>query len=191
MSLSIPAPRPVLADVIPGARVRDAALVVGGAAFTGLLAQWAMPVPGSPVPITGQTLGVLLVGASLGPLRGLLSMLLYVGAGLMGVPWYADGASGYVTATFGYLLGFVVAAWLVGWLARRGWDRTPARVVVSMALGNLVIYAFGVTWLADSINVSLATAIDLGLQPFLLGDAIKIALAAGLLPAAWWLAGRD
>ncbi len=149
MSLSIPAPRPVLAELIPGTRVRDAALVVGGAAFTGLLAQIAVPVPGSPVPITGQTLGVLLVGAAFGPVRGLLSMLLYVVAGLAGVPWYAQGESGYVTATFGYLLGFIVAAGLVGWLARHGGDRTPLRVVGSMVLGTLVIYAFGVTWLAE------------------------------------------
>ncbi len=193
MSLSIPAPRPVLADVIPGARVRDVALVVGGAALTGLLAQLSVPVPGSPVPITGQTLGVLLVGAALGPLRGVLSMLLYMGAGLVGVPWYAEGQSGYanVSATFGYIVGFVAAAWLVGFLARRGWDRTPLRVVVSMVMGNAVIYAIGVPWLAYQLNVSLATAVDLGMTNYLLGDAIKIALAAGLLPAAWKLAGRE
>ena len=191
MSLSLPAPRPVLADLLAGSRVRDVALVVGGAVFTGLSAQIAVPVPGTPVPVTAQTLAVLLTGAALGPWRGLASMVLYVAVGSLGFPWFADGGSGWGGPTFGYLIGMVLAATLVGALARRGWDRTPLRAALTMALGNLVIYAVGVTWLADSLDLSFATAVDLGMQPFLLGDALKIALAAGLLPAAWLLVGKN
>jgi biotin transport system substrate-specific component len=190
MSLSFPAARPVLADFVAGSRVRDVALVLGGAALTGLAAQIAIPVPGTPVPVTGQTLAVLLTGAALGPWRGLASMLVYVLAGVAGMPWFADGRSGWGGPTFGYLLGMVAAAALVGALARRGWDRTPLRVIPTMVLGNLVIYGFGVSWLAASLNLSPAHAVDLGMRPFLLGDALKIAVAAGLLPAAWLLVGR-
>jgi biotin transport system substrate-specific component len=93
--------------------------------------------------------------------------------------------------SFGYVVGFLVAAVLVGWLAERGWDRTPARTVVTMAAGNLVIYAFGLPWLMATVDVGLATGLELGVTPFLAGDALKILLAAGLLPGAWALVGRD
>ncbi|TCO62557.1 biotin transporter BioY [Actinocrispum wychmicini] len=187
----VPLPRrAVLADLVPGALVRDAALVVGGAVLTGLVAQVAIPVPGTPVPITGQTFGALVVGASLGWRRGALSMLLYVVAGVAGVPWFADGTSGWLGATGGYLVGFAVAASLVGLLASRGGDRTPLRTVGTMVLGNLVIYAIGVPWLMASTGSGLATALDHGVVPFLIGDGIKILLAAGVLPGAWALANR-
>ena len=185
----------VLADLVPAAtlpraRVRDAALIVGGAALTGAAAQLSVPVPGSPVPVTGQTFAALLVGTSLGTGRGLLSMLLYTLAGVAGMPWFAEGSSGSGAPSFGYVIGMTVAAALVGALARRGGDRTALRTVGTMAVGTAVIYAFGVAYLALDTGMSAAAAVDAGLTPFLLGDALKAALAMGALPAAWRLAGR-
>ncbi|CAM3325548.1 biotin transporter BioY [Kibdelosporangium persicum] len=186
----VPARPAVLADLVPRTFVRDAALVVGGAALTGLAAQVVLPVPGSPVPITGQTFGALLVGAGLGWRRGAASMLLYLVAGMAGVPWFQDGKSGWLGVTGGYLVGFAVAAVLVGALAARGGDRTVLRTIATMVLGNVVIYAIGVSWLAAATGMDLGTAIERGLLPFLVGDGIKILLAAGLLPGAWALANR-
>lgn len=182
--------RRVLADLVPGALVRDVALVLGAAALTGLAAQVAIPLPFTPVPISLQTFTVLLSGAALGPTRGLLGMLVYLVAGVAGVPWFSEGRSGFGFPSFGYIVGFLLAAALVGWLARRGLDRTVPGTIGIMLLGNLVIYAIGVGWLAASLAVDLFTALELGAWPFLIGDALKIALAAGLLPAAWWLAGE-
>lgn len=183
-------PSIVLADLLPRGRARDAALVIGGAAFTGLAAQISVPIPGTPVPATGQTFAVLLVGAAFGWWRALLSMALYLAAGSAGMPWYADGKSGWGGPSFGYIVGFIAAAALVGYLAGRGGDRTPLRTVLTMTLGTLVIYAVGVPWLAQSIDVSLGKAFELGARPFLGGDALKVALAAGILPATWRLVGR-
>ena len=187
--------RRVLADLIPafpGRAAREAALVLGGAGLTGLAAQISIPVHGSPVPVTGQTFGVLLVGAALGARRGAASMALYLLAGLLGVPWFAGGSAGSVhLATLGYLVGFILAGALVGRLAERGADRSPWRTAVTMVAGNLVIYACGVPYLALSAHLSAASALHYGLTVFLLGDALKILLAAGLLPGAWKLVGRD
>lgn len=186
----------VLADLLPAAttasraRVRDAALVLGGAALTGIAAQIALPVPGSPVPVTGQTFAALLVGASLGTRRGLLSLALYALAGMAGMPWFAGGASGAGGATFGYVMGMLLAAGLVGALARRGGDRGVLRTAATMAAGTAVIYAFGVPYLALSTGMPFGQAVAVGLVPFLIGDALKAALAMGALPAAWKLAGR-
>ena len=180
----------VLADLVPGALVRDIALVVGAAVLTGIAAQISIPLPFTPVPISLQTFTVLLAGAALGPIRGSLSMLLYLVAGVAGVPWFGEQRSGWEFASFGYIIGFVLAAALVGWLARRGLDRTVPGTVGIMVLGNLVIYALGVAWLANFLAVDLPTALGFGLWPFLIGDGLKIALAAGLLPAAWKLAGE-
>ncbi|WP_158888288.1 biotin transporter BioY [Amycolatopsis anabasis] len=189
-SLSLTGRRLVLADLVPGKLVRDIAMVAGGAVLTGLAAQVSIPVPGSPVPMTGQTFAALLVGTALGWRRGAASMLLYLLAGAAGVPWFQDGSAGLSGASAGYIVGFVFAGALVGALAARGGDRTPLRTAGTMVLGNLVIYAIGVPWLMASASVDLATGLDKGVLPFLIGDAIKIALAAGLLPAAWKLAGR-
>ncbi|HEX6344307.1 biotin transporter BioY [Umezawaea sp.] len=186
--LAIPR-RAVLADFVPGSIARDVALVIGGAVLTGAAAQIAFPVPGSPVPITGQTFAALLVGASLGWRRGATSMLLYLIAGAAGVPWFQGGASG-APASLGYVVGFVFAGALVGTLAGRGGDRTPLRTVGTMILGNLVIYAFGVPWLMAAVDINLSRALAVGVIPFLLGDALKVAAAAGLLPAAWALVRR-
>lgn len=179
----------VLADLLPGTLVRDAVLVVGAAGFVGLLAQISIHLSFTPVPITGQTLGVLLAGTALGWKRGTAAMALYGVAGVAGVPWFAGHSSGYVGASFGYIVGFVLCAALCGFLAERRADRSLLKSVPAMVAGEIVMYAVGVIWLAVSIRVDPAKAISLGLTPFLAGDAIKAAIAAGLLPAAWKLAG--
>lgn len=177
----------VLADLVPGGLLRDIVLVAAAAGLTGLAAQVAIPI--WPVPITLQTLTVLLAGAALGPLRGASAMLLYLAVGVAGVPWFAQQNSGLAFPTLGYVIGFVVAATVVGWLARRGADRTVVGTIGAMVLGNLVIYAIGVPYLAIAIGVSLPEAVGLGALPFLAGDGLKVLLAAGLLPAAWRLSG--
>jgi biotin transport system substrate-specific component len=186
MSVATPA---VLADAIPRSAVRNAVLVIAGAAFVGLAAQVAVPLPWTPVPVTGQTFAVLLTAAALGTWRGIASMLLYAALGLAGVPWFAGGSSafqdGALVVSFGYVVGFVAAAALVGYLAERGATRTVLRTAGLMVLGNLVIYSIGATWLAAALDVPLGRALELGVQPFLLGDALKVALAAGLFPLAW------
>ena len=189
----------VLADYVPavagvpasvGARVRDLALVAAGAGFIGLLSQWSIPLPGTPVPLTLGTFAVLLTGASLGGLRALLSVGTYLVAGGLGVNWFAGHRDGWGGVTFGYIIGYVIAATLVGWLAQRGGDRTVAKTVVTMAVGNLIIYAVGVSWLMNATGMDLSAGLKAGMTPFLIGDAIKIAAAAGLLPAAWSLVKR-
>ncbi|GAA3937031.1 biotin transporter BioY [Actinomadura viridis] len=180
----------VLGDLLPGALARDTALVAGSALFVGLAAQIAVPLPGTPVPVTGQTFAVLLAGAALGWNRAALGMLLYLAAGLAGVPWFVDGGSGPGLPTLGYVIGFVVAAAVVGRLAERGGDRTPLRTVGTMLVGTAIMYAAGVPYLMASLGVDLGKALDLGVIPFLAGDALKVLLAAALLPAAWKLAGR-
>ncbi|TDU78178.1 biotin transporter BioY [Streptomyces sp. KS 21] len=183
-------PGAVLADLLPASRVRDIALVAGGAALTGLAAQLSVPVPGSPVPVTGQTFAALLVGTAFGAHRGFLSLALYALVGMAGVPWFAGGTSGAGGASFGYVLGMLLAATVVGALARRGADRSVLRTAATMALGSALIYAVGVPYLALSTGMSFGAAVAAGLTPFLIGDALKAALAMGLLPATWKLAGR-
>lgn len=187
-SITSVSPR-TLADVIPGGVARSVALVVGGAAFVGLSAQVVVPLPFSPVPLSLQTFSVLLVGAVLGSRRGVASMALYLLAGVAGVPWFSQQQSGWAFASFGYVVGFVIAAYLVGRLAERGADRTVLRTVGLMVLGNLAIYAVGVPGLVLITGMDLGKALLVGVVPFLLGDALKIALAAGLLPATWKLVG--
>jgi biotin transport system substrate-specific component len=199
MSVSIPLQRsrgPVLADLIAGGRDRaariawDVALVIGAAALVGALAQISIKLSFTPVPITGQTLGVLLAGASLGWRRGAAALAVYGLAGVAGVPWFADHSHGYVGASFGYIVGFFFAAAVIGYLAERGADRTIIGSVPAMIAGEIIIYLFGVTWLAFDLHVGASTALHLGFTPFVIGDAIKAAIAAGLLPAAWKLASR-
>ncbi|MFJ8742268.1 biotin transporter BioY [Embleya sp. NPDC127516] len=187
--------RPVLADLIParvfkGAAVRDAALVVGASAFVGLAAQISVPVPGSPVPVTAQTFAVLLAGSALGAWRGLAAMVLYLGLGAAGMPWFAEGTSGTGFPTLGYVFGMVLAAAAAGFLAQRGTDRSPLRTVGTMVLGNAVIYAAGLTYLAHDLGISMSKAYEIGMQNYLFGDAVKILLATALLPTAWKLVGR-
>ncbi|MEV6913235.1 biotin transporter BioY [Amycolatopsis sp. NPDC051071] len=189
-SLSVADRRAVLADLVPGALVRDAILVAGGAVLTGAAAQIMIPVPGSPVPMTGQTFAALLVGAALGWKRGALSMALYLAVGAAGFGWFQSGSSGLFGPSAGYIVGFVFAGALVGALAGRGGDRTPLRTAGTMVLGNLVIYSIGVPWLMASTGYSLSTALGKGVVPFLIGDALKIAVAAALLPGTWALVSR-
>jgi biotin transport system substrate-specific component len=167
------------------------ALVLLGSAVTALLARIAIPLPFTPVPITGQTLGVLLVGAALGSKRGAASMLAYLAEGSVGLPVFAGGAAGpavLVGPTGGYLFGFVLAAWLVGRLSERSLDRRASTALPAFAAGHLAIFACGVSWLA--VFVGWRSALVGGLLPFIPGAAIKTALAALLLPAAWRFVGR-
>lgn len=167
----------------------DLALTLSGSWLVALLSQIAIPL--QPVPITGQTFGVLLVGAALGWRRGALALLLYVLQGVAGLPVFAGGASGVARLlgpTGGYLIGFVFAAALTGWLSERGWDRRFLSTLLAMALGNLVIYAFGLPWLAHIVGWE--RAITAGLLPFIPGDVLKAALAALALPGAWVIVER-
>ncbi len=183
-------PRRVLADTVPASLLANTLLVIGAAALVGLLAQVSIPLGFTPVPITGQTLGVLLAGSALGWRRAGLAMSVYVIAGMAGLPWFANHASGYAMATFGYLVGFVIAGSALGWLASRGSDRTVTRAVLSMVAGEVIIFAIAVPWLAMSLHVSLAKAIALGFTPFIAGEFIKAALAGVALPSAWRLVDR-
>jgi len=191
----------------------NAALAVGGSLLVAGLAQLSIKLPFTPVPITGQTLGVLLVGASLGPVLGAASLGLYVAEGWAGLPFFAEARHGSTATLFhpsaalasaGYLWGFVLAAAMVGWLARRGWDRSVRSSIGAMFLGEVVLYAVGITWLAAALHVPIidptavcsfrtgagCDALQLGLYPFVIGDVLKLLLAAVLLPATWRLIGR-
>ena len=180
----------VLADIVPRSYLVEIALIVGSAALVGALAQIAIKLSFTPVPITGQTLGVMLVGTALGWRRAFAALGLYMVAGLVGVPWFADHASGYPVATFGYLIGFVVAGTVLGWLASRGEDRTLTRALISMAVGDVIIFIFGVTWLKYSIHLSPSAAIAGGLTPFVWGELIKAGIAGVALPSSWRLVDR-
>ena len=184
---------PIRLGVRVNARVRDVSLVVAGALLIYLTARVVIPVPGSPVPITGQTFGVLLVGGALGFRRGLIGVGLYVMLGVVGLPFFAEGRGGMSViwgATGGYLIGFVIAGALVGRLAELGWDRKIGGALGAMLLGSAVIYAIGLPWLGVVSSSTPEETIALGLTPFLLGDALKLVLAAVLFPVAWWVVGR-
>ncbi len=200
-----------LADALAGratsghlARVLgDAALVIAGSLVIALSAAVSIRLPGNPVPITGQTFGVLLVAGALGLRRGVASTALYLAIGIVGLPAFAEGKAGLAIiasvnggrlvlgATGGYLVGFVLASALVGRLAERGWDRRLPGALAAMALGNLAIYAAGLPWLAAATGYSVGETIAKGLVPFVLGDMLKLVLAGAALPAAWWVVGRQ
>ena len=192
---ALPAPR-VLADLLPaasraGAIARDTVLVLGGAAAVGASAQIAFTIPQlSPVPFVLTTFTVLLLGAAYGPLRAGLTLAVYLAAGVAGMPWFTDGGSGYAMPSFGYIPGFLAAAVVVGWLARRGGDRTVPRTVGLMVVGNVIMYAFGVPYLAYAANLDAATAVEQGMLLYLAGDFVKLVAAAALLPGAWWAVNR-
>ncbi len=177
-----------LAPALP--RRADIALVLGASAFVALMAQVAIPLPFSPVPLTGQTFAVLLVGAALGSRRGALAMSAYLLEGLAGLPVFAGGMAGpavLIGPRGGYLIGFVAMAWLVGWLSERGLDRRVDTALIAFVLGEAALYLCGLSVLAIFVGVRNAPA--MGLFIFLPGDAIKIAAAALTLPAAWRIVG--
>ncbi len=191
-----------LAHELQPARVRatwaaDAVLIVLGSLVVALLAQVSIHLRF--VPITGQTLGVLLVAAALGSVRGGMSIALYLAEGAVGLPVFAEGKSGllYLTSqdplhvTGGYLWGFLVAAVVVGYLAQRGWDRKVSSALGAMLVGNIIIFVFGVAWLAAALDISAEKALQFGLYPFVVGDILKLLFAAGLLPGAWRLVGHN
>ena len=169
------------------AALYDVGLIVAGSLIIGLCAQIAVPF--GPVPVTGQTFAVLMAGALLGARRGCFAVLAYIAEGLAGLPVFAIGRAGLpvlLGPTGGYLVGFIAAAYIVGSLAGRGWDRQIGTTVLAMVLGNAAIYAFGLLWLFRLIGINKAAAV--GLYPFIIGDLLKIALAAAVLPAGWkWL----
>jgi biotin transport system substrate-specific component len=177
--------------VVPKGIATDIALIAAGAALTAVAAQ--ISIPATPVPFTFQTLTVLLVGASLGSVRGALSMVLYAMLGVIGLPVFAPlsdgshavGLQAVMGATFGFVIGFIAAAFVVGYLAERNWSSHAVKMFVSYAFGSLVIYAFGVPVLAAvATKGDLAIAIGI-MTPFLIWDAVKAVIAAALLPLAW------
>lgn len=186
-------------DSRTAALATDAVLVLTGSLVVAGFAQLYVRLPFTPVPITGQTLAVLLVGGALGALRGGASLLLYIGWIAMGLPFASEGKGGSellaaASATGGYLWGFVVAAAIVGFLAERGWDRDLGRAIAAMFIGSVVIYLFGVPWLASALDVpvvaegsELNDALEFGMYPFVVGDVLKLLLAGVALPAAWRL----
>ena len=202
MTIATALARPTIVDrVIPRTIATDIALVAAGAAITAAAAQVVIPM--WPVPITGQTFAVLLVGASLGLVRGASSLALYAVLGLIGLPVFAPqgdgshltGLAALAAPSFGYIVGFVAAAAVVGWFAQLKWDRTALKTFVALVAGTAVIYLFGLTWLAIvlagfGVPDVLGSTIAGGLLPFLVGDAIKAVLAAALLPASWALINR-
>ena len=191
-------------DTRTAALTMDALLVLTGSLFVAGMAQVYLKLPFTPVPITGQTLAVLLVGGALGARRAGASLALYLGWIAIGLPFAAEGKGGVemlkvATASGGYLWGFVIAAVLVGWLAERGWDRDIGRAWAAMLLGSIVIYLFGVPWLAAALDIPIAAegnafndALEFGMYPFVIGDILKLLIAGIALPAAWKLVGpRD
>jgi biotin transport system substrate-specific component len=192
VSLSLAPSRPVLVDrVLPRSLATDAALVVGGVVLTAALAQVEIPL--WPVPITGQTLGVLLVGASLGAARGALSMVLYALVGALGAPVFSDFASGTATLlgpTGGYIVGFVLAAAFTGWLAQHRWERGLVRGLLAFVAGSAVVFLVGLPWLKVALDLSWIQTLQGGLVPFIVGGVIKAAIAAVALRSAWALVDR-
>ena len=235
MSLAAEArPRRTLADVaIPGeGLLRDAALVTGFTLFVAVAAQasfsppsWfvnafafiGIPIEGTPVPVTLQTLAVGMTGAVLGSRRASLSLALYMFAGIAGLPFYAGAVGDIISgqaalgatngslwgetsflslASGGYIVGFIGAGFVIGWLAERGWDKNIARTALALAVGNVIIYLIGLPWLfvvlssIPSLGMDLAKTLDFGLWPFIPGDTLKLAIATGVLPGAWALLRR-
>jgi biotin transport system substrate-specific component len=176
---------PYLADMGRRSLARDAVLVVAATALIAVSAQLVIPLPFTPVPITLATLTVMASGAALGPLRGTLSAGLYLLIGALGAPVFSHGQSGVLLPTFGYIVGYVIAALVVGQLARRQADRRVGTAVGLAVLGTLALYGCGVPWLAFSLHIPIGDAIVLGVLPFLIGDALKIVVLSILLPS-WW-----
>jgi biotin transport system substrate-specific component len=176
-------------EIFPRSSVLNNLLFVAvGTLFIAGLAQIALPVPGSPVPVTGQTLGVLLIGASYGAVLGLSTFLTYLLVGLAGAPVFANGSHGFSTlsgATGGYLVGMLVASLVVGFLAGRKWDQRLRTALPTMLLGDAIIFSFGLFWLHAFTGKNWTWTIAAGFTPFLIGEVLKIAIAGTSLPIVW------
>ncbi len=162
--------------------------MLAGTGLVAAAAQISVKLPFTPVPITGQTFAVVLVGASLGAVRGAASLSLYFLFGIIGAPIYAHHDSGWnviTSASGGYIVGFVVAAAVTGWLAERRWDRRVSSSIGAMLTGNVIIYLVGLPWLAVVLDTNLEKTLEYGLYPFVPGDTFKLYLAALALPLAW------
>lgn len=190
--------RPTLVDrVVARSWATDIALVIAGTALVAVLAQVAIQL--WPVPITGQTLAVLLVGAGLGAARGAASLTLYALLGAVGLPIYSEASSGWsvlIGPTGGYIIGFIASAAIVGWAAERAWDRGWYKPIITFIGGSLVVFAIGLPWLAVSLGQlglpnDLQSVLVAGFYPFIIGGLIKAAIAAALLPALWAAADRS
>lgn len=184
-------PRPLADAVLPRTTAVSTALVVSGALLTAGAAQVSVPL--WPVPITGQTLAVLVVGSALGARRGALSMVLYALLGLVGLPVFADGAAGpgvLVGPSGGYIVGFVAAAAVVGWVAERFGDRRFTAALLSFVLGTVVTFAAGMVWLAVSLGLDLQQTLEYGLYPFVVGGVAKALIGAGVTSLGWTAALR-
>ena len=196
-NLTLALGKPTLADRIFSRSIAvDAVLIAAGAALTAVSAQVAVPL--WPVPITGQTLAVLLVGVTLGAVRGGISMVLYALLGIVGLPVFSESSSGWSVVagpTGGYIIGFIFSAILTGWLAQREWDRKLLRAFVAFLIGSVVTFAFGLPWLATFLGAvgapnDLQSVLQAGLYPFILGGVIKSILGAGIITLAWVAVGR-
>ena len=196
-NLTLALGRPTLADrIVSRTRAMDVVLIVAGAALTAVSAQIAVPL--WPVPITGQTLAVLLVGVTLGAVRGGLSMVLYAILGIVGLPVFSESSSGWgviAGPSGGYIIGFIFAAILTGWLAQREWDRKLLRAFVAFLAGSVVTFAFGLPWLATYLGAvgvpnDLNSVLTAGLYPFILGGIVKSILGAGIITLAWVAVAR-
>ena len=191
MSLTV---TPLRTALIPRASaISNAVLVVSGVLGLAALAQIAIPVPGSPVPVTGQTLGVLILGTTYGSTLGFTTFAIYLLAGIAGAPVFANGAHGLdriVGATGGYLIGMLVATLILGQLARFRLDQKFLTALPSMLIGTVITFAFGLVWLQQFTGQSWSWTISAGLTPFLIGEVLKIAIAGTSLPVIWRVVNR-
>lgn len=200
MSSAVSAPNrlvPTLADhVVPRSAITNTLLILGGTALVAFSAQLTVPL--WPVPVTGQTLAVLLVGASLGAWRGAASLTLYLLLGLAGLPIFAEfsgGPGSVLLPSFGFIIGFIPAAALIGWLAEHAWDRRPVLAALGFGAASLVPFLFGLPYLAIvlanlGLPHSVSAVLAAGFTPFIVGGVVKWAIAAALLPLSWALVRR-
>lgn len=181
----------VLSDRLPVSRLRDVTLVLGGVLFVALASQLVIPLWFTPVPLSLATFAVILTGACLGPTKAALSLALYMLVGLAGAPVFSEGGSGSAGASFGYIIGYILAATVAGTLAGRRLDRDPGKAALLVVACSGLIYAVGIPWLMVATGANLVSALQMGVLPFLVGDAIKAAAVMALLPTAWRLIGKQ
>ena len=197
MSVLSMTPSPSLATSILGggktSLINNVLLILAGSVLIALTAQLAVPLPFTPVPVTGQTFGILVVGMALGSRRGALAVMAYLMEGAMGAPVFAGGTGGaHILAgpTAGYLFGFIPAAFITGYLAENGWDRNPLSTALAMLAGNIMIYVPGLLVLGIMLGFTPSKTLAAGFIPFVVGDLAKLALASGVMPLAWTFLGK-